>query len=444
MTTTSPSSSLPKDHLWRRPRAAVLVFSLVALAGCGEGDAPAPAADVGADGGGVADLGEGRQGDADGDLGLVDAAAQDMGPELVDVPPGPWPIDRPGPYNVGFLEETISYDAIGGGEEPRALRVAFWYPTRRVEGRVARYGRDIFARPGVFEEVAPAEASPGGWPVLVFSHGNSGIAEQSFFMTEFFASHGWIVVAPDHTHNTLFDNEGAINLKSGLMRPQDIRAVLDHALGLPAEHLLEGLADADRVAMSGHSFGGFTTLAVLGAALQVDELEQACEADPRQSVCSLLHDPEAVAAGRQGFRDPRIKVAIPQTPGGWYAFQEGIGEITAPVMVMTGGMDRTLPNAQEGDPIWAALMGPQHVRVNLPRAGHFTFSNMCTFVPQADMVKNDGCGEEFLPFVQAHDIINTYAMAFARRVLFDDHDHDDLLEGRRAPYGAEVEMSFKR
>ena len=34
--------------------------------------------------------------------------------------------------------------------------------------------------------------------VIVFSHGYSGIRFQSVFFTEWMASHGYLVVAPDH------------------------------------------------------------------------------------------------------------------------------------------------------------------------------------------------------------------------------------------------------
>ena len=48
-----------------------------------------------------------------------------------------------------------------------------------------------------------AEPALGGpWPIILFSHGNQGIKEQSFFLTEHLASHGYLVVAPDHQYNT--------------------------------------------------------------------------------------------------------------------------------------------------------------------------------------------------------------------------------------------------
>ena len=46
---------------------------------------------------------------------------------------------------------------------------------------------------------------PGPHPLIVFSHGNSGFRRQSTFLTTHLASRGFVVAAPDHTGNTLFE-----------------------------------------------------------------------------------------------------------------------------------------------------------------------------------------------------------------------------------------------
>ena len=121
-------------------------------------------------------------------------------------------------------------------------------------------------------------------PVMVFSHGNSSLAEQSYYLTEYFASHGWVVIAPNHTHNTVSDSPGAINYHSALTRPQDITAVLDWLDAVPQDHFLHGRT-TDQIVLSGHSFGGYTTLASAGATFAVDSLIERCE---RQEIDARL------------------------------------------------------------------------------------------------------------------------------------------------------------
>lgn len=413
--------------MMRRFFTLLLAFSLLSAA-CGS-DPSADQADTGLEG----DAGGDVRADA-GDVLDPDATA-DTSPTLPD---RPWPVDEVGPYNVGFLETQVTYEA-DGTDEPRILRLAVWYPTFDTEGERGVY-YNLFPRPEVTTGATVALEEPA--PLLVFSHGNSSLAEQSFFMTEFFASHGWIVASPDHTGNTLRDTQGAIDLTAAVFRPQDISAVIDFMLDLPQDSPLQGLVSSEHIAMSGHSFGGFTTLASSGGEFAVDELVAECEQEP-SDFCEIFDgNPEWQDLFRAGFYDDRIKVAIPQAPGGYAAFKDGLASIQTPTLLFTGGMDRTLPNEEEGDPIWQAMQGSQHIRIDLPRGGHFTFSNMCTMLSGIEQIDNDGCNEEFIAPEEAFDIINAYSLAFARYHLFDDDSVVDLLEGNISPF-SDMEMSHK-
>jgi predicted dienelactone hydrolase len=354
------------------------------------------------------------------------------------LPPTPWPVDEPGPYKVGFVEHEVTYDAVGT-DEPRTLRLAIWYPTLDKDGESAVY-YDLIGGRAAFTDASVAIDEPA--PLLLFSHGNSSMAEQSFFMTEFFASHGWVVASADHTGNTFKDTQGAIDLTAAVFRPQDISAVADHMLSLPDDDPLHGLASAEHIALSGHSFGGFTTLASAGGEFAVDELLDECDQNP-SDMCDIFegHD-DWEDLFRQGFSDDRVKVAIPQAPGGYAAFRDGLSAIDTPTLLFTGGMDQTLPNPEEGDPIWQALEGPEHIRIDLRRAGHFTFSNMCLFFGGFEQVYDDGCSPDFIEPEDAFELINAYSLAYARYHLFGDDTDLDLLEGDVTPFEG-IDLSHK-
>jgi predicted dienelactone hydrolase len=362
--------------------------------------------------------------------------------DSTEIPDRPWPVDERGPYSVGYTEREITYNP-RGQDEPRTLRVAIWYPTFEDEQGEYQYAvyYDIFRRVEVLADVPVAVDEP--MPLLVFSHGNASLAEQSYFMTETYASRGWVVASPDHTGNTLRDTGGAINLEAAVFRPQDLSAVIDDMLALPDDHKLNGLVDGEHIAVSGHSFGAVTTLAIAGAGFDVDDLVSGCDAgeiDP--DMCDMVSNPDYVDVFREGFLDDRIDVAMPQAPGGYVAFQEGLADIEMPTLVFTGGMDATLPNDEEGDPIWAAMEGSQHMRVNLPKAGHFTFSNMCDLVGGVDQIENDGCSEEFIEPTLAYDIVNAYTLAWSRYHIFGEDHVEDLVMGQDMPW-SEVELSRK-
>lgn len=363
----------------------------------------------------------------------ADAATSDA------LPPRPWSVNEPGPYRIGYTESQVIYDA-RGTDTPRKLRLALWYPTLDAEGEASRYWRRI-NRPQAFMDASVAIDPQQPAPLLLFSHGNAAMAEQSFFMAEFFASHGWVVASPDHMGNTFLDTAGAIDLTSAVFRSQDISAVLDHMLDLDASDPLHGLISTEDIILSGHSFGGFTTLSSSGASFAIDELTAFCEVS-HDSFCEILDGREDwVEIFEQGFYDPRIQVAIPQAPGGYAAFQSGLADIEIPTLLITGRMDRTLRPEDEGDPIWAHMRGAEHLRVDILQAGHFTFSNMCEFLGDGiEMLRNDGCGPDFIEMYLGYEIINAYALAFARAHLFGDTSVDALLSGEDTRYADSIEL----
>lgn len=383
-----------------------------------------------------ADMAVDQAPDAEPDLGFdADTDGADLPEEMGEFVPEERTIFEQGPYRIGYKIYTTVYDAVGQSE--REIPIKVWYPSIDEEGEAPRYAR-ILLRKEVMLDAEPYLLEEA--PVLVFSHGNSSFSEQSYFMSEYFASHGWIVIAPDHTGNTFRDTQGGISFESGAWRPQDITAMLDYFEGLDDDPIASKMSDD--IVMTGHSFGGFTTLANAGSGFDVDGALEVCEAPGAPSACQILSSEDVVNKLREGFLDSRIKVAIPQTPGGFLLFQEGISEIDIPTLLMTAAMDNTLPDEEEGAPIWEAL-GPKSMRLDLVAGGHFTYSNMCTVLPFIPEVQNDGCGEEFIDVEVAFEIINAYSMAFARFHLFGDQKHLDLLNGEDARWAEHLTLDYK-
>ena len=167
--------------------------------------------------------------------------------------------DEPGPYAAG----TDRYEAVGPGAIE--LPVQVWFPT--TADLDDPYVYDDLLEGGAIDGASPACDEPR--PVVMFSHGNSGIRYQSFTVMEHFVTHGIVTVAPDHTNNTFLDMDDDQCSAVAMRRPLDIAAAHDWLLEQAADSgsPLSGCADpAAGYAMMGHSFGGFTTYATSGAA----------------------------------------------------------------------------------------------------------------------------------------------------------------------------------
>ena len=109
-------------------------------------------------------------------------------------------------------------------------------------------------------DAALATADPDRGLVL-FSHGYRGVRYQSTFLTTYLASHGYVVAAPDHVGNTMFD--GSMSDDDAVQHRVQDMAFLSEALGAAVRDsadVFHQAWDPERVGWVGHSFGASTVL----------------------------------------------------------------------------------------------------------------------------------------------------------------------------------------
>ena len=188
--------------------------------------------------------------------------------------PGYDPFPR-GPFAAGVRTESLRR----GG---RSLPIEVWYPADGVPAGadLADPTRDHYELlpgfPSSWQD-AVRDAAPraGRWPLVAFSHGYGGHRRQSTFLCTHLASHGYVAVAVDHTGNTVFDVlHMVVAMQTGGPRPDPDTRLRDFIAARPADVSftidsvlagaggVAGVVDPERIGMSGHSFGGWTTLRV--------------------------------------------------------------------------------------------------------------------------------------------------------------------------------------
>lgn len=271
-----------------------------------------------------------------------------------------------GPWDVGRSSFTL-VDAARGD---RSMGVDVWYPVADSTGAEPSVYDLVFAQLPSPLAVADREvANAGPFPLVLFSHGSGGIRFQSFFLTEALASHGFIVAAIDHTGNTAADLvfQTTIGTKEiTLLRRGDISFLLDELLELndTPGSLLDGRIDASRIGLTGHSFGGFTTLATAGSYA-------------------------GIAA------DLRIDAIAPFSPATGFLFDSDIANVAVPTLVLGGQFDNVTP-ISESIRVFELVSGEPVLRVDLGRAGHQSFTNLCDF---AAVLLNAGIPKSLISFL---------------------------------------------
>jgi dienelactone hydrolase len=235
----------------------------------------------------------------------------------------------------------------------------------------------------------------GPFPLLLFSHGSTTDPSLYVSLTEYVASHGYIVVAPEHTGNRFVDNDaflitglGCETLrsrpcqddipKSAVDRPQDIHFVLDQVL---AGHASVDLAaiDASRIGMYGHSFGGYTTVVVGGG--------------------NGFFPPESRIKALAAFSVPAAS-GVPQ-------FDPVIGNIKVPTLVSFGTNDKLsgMNFADRGREVFTALdtraVGAKY-QVEIQRGVHNGFTDICAFLAgNLEVMQRGNANPLFDPFTLA-------------------------------------------
>ncbi len=319
-----------------------------------------------------------------------------------------FPVDQDGPYRAGYRTIPVTYTAFDGSS--REIEVALWYPTNDVH--VAEGGPDDTESPryqGIFSDpdtivdasLAPA-AYPGGYPVVVHSHGHYGFPGNSFHFTTALARHGFVVAAPSHPDDTFGDLSTPTPFRSYVDRPLDLSATLDALEALPSSDPLASRLALERVVVSGHSRGTYTVFASIGATFDQASIEAMCDGGDFDSAGGCA--PAEIARLVQGFADPRVVAGIPMAGSGDRGFfgETGQNDASVPILLMTGSEDDVgaaalVADLPDVDVAWLDVAGGCHQL--------YGFGN-CSGI-------DDEVGQP---------IIRTYGVAFARRHLFEDAD----------------------
>ncbi len=332
--------------------------------------------------------------------------------------PGPWtPPTDPGPWSAGVTTFTTT------GPEAEELTVEVWYPATADESADPDRYLELPMAGSAYRDATPA-TSDGPFQLLAFSHGNRGIRYQSITLTEHWASHGFVVVAPDHPGNTLLDAEPLDWTLVADDRPGQVIAAVDALLERLADpdDPLYALVEDQTYGMTGHSFGAWTTLAVAGGVVDYNAMLEFCTSEPDYEFCSIGEEPLSIA----GAPDPRVTLALPMAPGGWYAFLEDGLQTVAPAQVWGGTLDEFTPLELEIRPTYEALASPKELQV-LEGAGHFVFSDICLVAP---FISDECSGEEagYIDVDRGQRIARTITTSWLRRSLSSDPRDEEWWE----------------
>ncbi len=388
--------------------------SLLLLAACSSDNKEAVTADTSGSGADTSDTTDGSgttdtteaSGDTAGSGDTTEGSGSgDTGPTFDMTDPLSWPLDETGPFVVGYRHWETTYTSPGSGEQ-RTIGINIWYPATEKTATSPNYlNLALFRDTDVYVNAPPAPpVYPNGkYPVWAHSHGSQAYGGSSSDLMRHVASHGWVAVAPDHTHNLFNEDVSPRPLAFYAERPTDVIVAIDQLEALPDATWLAGEADTSKVIVSGHSFGTFDTWALGGIRYDLASLDARCVNGDWADCSDQTKAPFAA-----GFRDERVVGVIPMAGalGREWRGLEGTNSMPVPVFLMSGG-NNDVGDAEQ----FADAAGSDITWVEIAGGCHETFAlGICNTL-------NKFAG---------YKMVNTYALAFGRKLVLSDTSPNTL------------------
>lgn len=274
---------------------------------------------------------------------------------------------------VGFQSSTLTDPS-----HDRALEIVVWYPGATAAAKQMIGDDVVFVGAPAVRDAAPVA---GKHPLVVLSHGYRGNWSNQIWLASALAQKGYIVAAVNHpgttTHN--LSSQAAAQL---WLRPDDLRRVIDGVMAQPEKF---GAVANDRIAVVGHSLGGWTALEVAGARFDPERFAQDCKTHPQLSSCSVYGkinpantaQSNAVLAG--DWRDKRVTAIVSLDLGLSRGLtDQSLAALPVPALVIAAGVpSRDLPAELESANLAKRLPAASSHYVEISDASHFSFMSRC-------------------------------------------------------------------
>ena len=216
---------------------------------------------------------------------------------------------------------------------------------------------------------------PSPAPLVVISHGFAADRHFLDYLANHLASHGLVVITIEHPKSNinwlasiaLGNNPDALlPAREFIDRPLDVSFILDQLAEINQRRgFWQGNLATDRVAIIGHSLGGYTALALAGGEINLAAVRQFCQTRSlweRSPADWFQCGMEQLPAQNLQLADARIAQAIVLNPVTGKLFgQQGLSKITIPTLILTSTNDAVTPSLDHQLKAFQQLNSPKYL-----------------------------------------------------------------------------------
>lgn len=209
-------------------------------------------------------------------------------------------------------------------------------------------------------------------------------------------------------------NREIVEAKEFIDRPRDISYLLDELQ--QRQSMKSGINsrfNLEKVGIIGHSFGGYTALALAGAKLNLEHLEQYCESSEINydafniSLLLQCRAAQLYTLEKYSLSDPRIQAVFAINPVTSSIFgQNGLSNIELPITFVAGSEDLITPALLEQIKPFTWLESSHKYLLFIEKGNH-VYSNSENFGLITNEQKNDSSNLKFF-----HEYIKAMTLVF--------------------------------
>ncbi|MGL5083110.1 MAG: alpha/beta hydrolase [Microcoleaceae cyanobacterium] len=283
--------------------------------------------------------------------------------------------------NLARIEASRS-PAVDWRKHPDLRQFGSFQVTRREQTFVnSRRGGSLEADLYLPMPLNQAAQKTGSVPVIVISHGLASDRKGFQPIAQHLASHGFVVAVPQHPGSdrqrlqSLLKGEKAefFDLQEFIDRPLDVTELLNELERLNKTEF-GGQLNLQQVGVFGHSFGGYTALALAGATLNFNQLETDCKPDKPPLNPSLFLQCRALDLPQKpdSLRDQRVGAITLLNPVSSSIFgQASLSQVRIPVMMVGSSKDLLTPLVTEQVQTFTWLGTPDRYLIVKKNDHHF-------------------------------------------------------------------------
>ena len=271
-------------------------------------------------------------------------------------------------YEAGWMQIQVAGTAPGAP----ATTVALYYPTMAAPRAIAMgpFSLDVAIGSKPVDKVKA---------LILLSHGIGGSELGHSFLAQALARNGYLVAALRHPGDNWQDRSLIEKSPERYFdeRPRQASRVIDAILADPAwKDRIASDSRGPRVGALGHSAGGYTVLALVGAQPDLSRIRKHCQAEAAEDpiFCGVGRSNAAMAPAPDAgspLKDERVRAVVAMAPAGVVLTPDSLAGVKAATMIYEAELDRFLVPKFHAE--WVASNLPAANLHRVPNAWHAAF-----------------------------------------------------------------------